>query len=139
MIELIPLCTAELRVRERLDAGNGPNGHAVIAEIEAARLSGRLQGSHEGTSSADWLEVTPGGLRLPDIRLAIRTDDGALVLIRYTGRLSRTPDRPATPLVAATFQTGDPRYQWLTEIQAVGKGQMSADGRTMSYEFYEIR
>jgi len=42
MIELIPLRRAYLRVGERLDAGGGPNGHGVIAEIESAQFTGRI-------------------------------------------------------------------------------------------------
>lgn len=139
MIELVPLCTARLGVRDPLDAGAGPHGRGVIVEIDSAHFSGRLEGAIEGRSSADWLNVTPGGLTLPDIRLAIRTSDSALVLMRYAGQLHRSRGSVATAVVAASFQTGDARYRWLTELLAVGKGRVAADKRTIDYEFYELR
>lgn len=102
-------------------------------------MSGRIEGTHAGSSSADWLTIAPDGLWLPDVRLAIHTHDNAIVLMHYTGRLRTEPGQPATPLVAANFQTGDERYRWLAELQAVGKGQRSPDGATIDYEFYELR
>jgi hypothetical protein len=138
MIELIPLCTAQLTTRPPLDAGHGPTGRALIAEIASARFSGHIEGSMAGNSSADWLRITPGGLFLPAIHLAIRTDDGALLLMRYTGSFRREQGQPATVLVTATFETGDERYRWLTELQIIGKGQLSAQADTTSYEFYQL-
>lgn len=138
MIELIPLCTAQLTVRPPLDAGRGPSGRALIGEIASARFSGRIEGSMAGTSSADWLRITPDGLFLPAIHLAIRTDDGALLLMRYAGSFRREQGQPATVLVTASFETGDERYRWLTELQIVGKGQLSAQADATSYEFYQL-
>ena len=40
--------------------------------------------------------------------------------------------------VAAVFETGDPRYQWINSIQAAGKGILSADLRTVEYELFEL-
>ncbi len=65
MIELVPLCTMTLTLREPVDAGNAPTGQRIIAEIASASLSGRLAGSLTGGGSADWLTRTPSGLGLP--------------------------------------------------------------------------
>ena len=86
MIELNPLCTMTVMLKESLDAGDAPTGRRVIAEIASASLSGRLSGDLAGASSADWLTMAGGGLGLPDVRLAIRTGDGALILMRYSAR-----------------------------------------------------
>jgi len=80
-----------VRLKEPLDAGNTPTGQRVIAEIASASLSGRLSGSLARGSSADWLTLVRGGLGLPDVRIAIRTDDGAVVLMRYAGRIRFAP------------------------------------------------
>lgn len=139
MITLEPLCTMALRLKSRLDAGLAPAGRRVVAEIATAELSGRLSGRLAGTSSADWFTVTAGGLGLPDVRLAIETDDGALVLMRYAGRIRIIPGQPSTALVAPVFETGDSRYSWLNDVQAVGKGIRKADGSGLDYEIYELR
>jgi len=138
MIELVPLCHAQLGLGDRFDVGAGENGLGLIAEIKSATFTGeRLTGGHVGSSNADWATITPGGLLIADVRLAIRTDDGAMLMMRYSGRRRR--GEPAIALVAADFQTGDERYQWLTEIQAVGRGELTTDRRQLNYEFYELR
>ena len=80
-----------------VDAGNAPTGQRVIAEIASASLSGRPAGSLTGGSSADWLTRTPGGLGLPDVRIAFRTNDDAVVLMHYSGRVRLCPARPPLP------------------------------------------
>jgi hypothetical protein len=128
MITLEPLCTMALRLKSRLDARLAPAGRRVVAEIATAELSGRPSGRLAGTSSADWLTVTAGGLGLPDVRLAIETDDGARVLMRYAGRIRIIPGQPSTALAAPVFETGDSRYSWLNDVQAVGKGTSRPTG-----------
>jgi len=139
MIELNPLCAMTVRLKESLDAGDAPTGRRVIAEIASARLSGRLSGDLAGASSADWLTMAGGGLGLPDVRLAIRTGDGALILMRYSGRIRFRPGQESIVMIAPVFETGDLRYSWLNEIQAVGKGTLSADLTTLDYDIYELQ
>jgi hypothetical protein len=43
------------------------------------------------------------------------------------------------PRVAPVFETGDPRYSWINEVQAVGKGVLSADKTRLDYELCEVR
>lgn len=138
MIALNPLCTMAVTLKNPLDAGNSPTGQRVIVEIATASLSGRITGSLAG-SSADWLTMTPGGLGLPDVRLAIRTNDDAVVLMHYSGRIRFVPGQASTVMIAPVFETGDPRYSWLNEIQAVGKGILSADLTTLDYEICELQ
>jgi hypothetical protein len=139
MIVLNPLCTMTVRLKNPLDAGNAPTGQRVIAEVASASLSGRLSGTLAGDSSADWLTLVSGGLGLPDVRIAIRTDDGAIVLMSYTGRMRFVLGQESTVMIAPLFETGDPRYSWLNEVQAVGKGILSADLTTLEYEICELQ
>ena len=139
MIVLNPLCTMTVRLKNPLDAGNAPTGQRVIAEVASASLSGRLSGTLAGDSSADWLTLAGGGLGLPDVRIAIRTDDGAIVLMSYTGRMRFVLGQESTVMIAPLFETGDPRYSWLNEVQAVGKGILSADLTTLEYEICELQ
>jgi hypothetical protein len=139
MITLVPLCTMTLTVGNPVDAGNTPAGRQMVAEIVAATVSGRLAGSLAGGGSADWFTMTPGGLLLPDVRLAIRTGDDAVVFVRYSGRLRFVPGQESVALITAVFETGDPRYRWLNDIQAAGKGIMSADRSRVDYEIYELQ
>jgi hypothetical protein len=86
--------------------------------------------------------VQTGTIAVIDVRLSLRTDDGALIYMIYGGRLDLSaPSGQLVAYVAPTFETGDARYAWLNSIQAVGKGIFvpSADGGTLEYEFFEIR
>src|ERR1700689_3222952 len=139
MITLVPLCTMTLRLGKAVNAGNPPAGRRMAAEITSAKVSGRLNGAVAGAASSDWFTVSPGGLILPDVRLAIQTGDGAVVLIQYTGRLLFVPGQESVAFIAPVFETGDPRYQWLNPVQAVGKGIMSADLSRIDYEVYELQ
>lgn len=38
---------------------------------------------------------------------------------------------------APLFETGDPRYTWLTRVQAVGVGERI--GTTVKYEIYALK
>jgi hypothetical protein len=111
----------------------------MISEITGATVSGRLTGSLAGGGNADWFLMTAGGLVLPDVRLAIRTDDRAVVLVRYSGRLRFMPGQESVAFVAPVFETGDAEYLWLNEVQAVGKGALSADLSRVDYENYELQ
>lgn len=139
MITLVPLCTMTLMLSKAVDAGNTPGGQRMVAEITSATVSGRLSGSVAGGGSADWFTMTAGGLILPDVRLAIQTDNRAVVLMRYSGRLRFVPGQESIAFIAPVFETGDRHYQWLNDIQAVGKGTLSADLSQIDYEIYELR
>jgi hypothetical protein len=136
-IELIPLCEVDVTLDEPILVGEGPAGLRLIGEVLAARATGRLTGSMKGRAAADWLLVhgTVGAL---DVRVAIETDDGAVIFVQYNGRMDLSDGLGARPVyVAPRFETGDPRYAWLNTVQAVGKGRL--DGTKLHYEWYEVR
>ena len=83
MITLVPLFSMTLRLVKPLDVGDAPIGRRIVAEIAGAEISGRLSGALAGSSRADWFTRTVDGLGLPDVRIAICTDDNALILMGY--------------------------------------------------------
>lgn len=134
-IELVPLCrlTAWLGVRHVV--GEGPAGTRVVVSVDRAVAEGeRLRAEAVGVA-ADWLIVGAGGVGTVDVRMTLRTHDGALVYLRYEGRSAR-PGR-APNHVAPLFETGDERYAWLNQVLGVGKGVV--DGDTVTYDIYEVR
>ena len=140
-MELVPLCTARLEVDPPLQFGRTPTGQRSMSDIRGAVFEGeRLRGQKAGASAADWL-ILAGDVGAIDVRMAIRTDDGALIGLRYWGKLDVSDTANRTSRVAATFDTGDPRYAWLARIQAVGKSRLERDGDrwTVLYDFYELR
>ena len=134
MITLVPLCTMTMTVDRALNAGPAPTGQRMVAGISGAAVSGRLAGG----GNADWFTMTANGLMLPDVRLVIQTHDEAIVLVQYSGRMRFVRGQESVAFVAAVFETGNPRYQWINSIQAAGKGILSADLRTVEYELFEL-
>ena len=95
----------------------------------------RLDATMHGNAAADWLKVSPDGYGTLDVKVTVKTGDGAIVHATYSGRLLfDTMTVYATP----QFHTGDDRYGWLNRIQAVAKGNFTEPNRLV-YEMYELR
>jgi hypothetical protein len=143
MIELIPLCTAIVEVEPTLPVGAGPAGARSVSAISAVTIVGeRLKATLAGPAAADWM-ARAGAIGIIDVRMTVRTDDGALIYITYGGRLDLSnPAQGITAYVAPLFETGDERYAWLNKIQGVGKAKLTlkqGGAARLDYEFYEIR
>jgi hypothetical protein len=142
-IELVPLCTLRIQANPPIEVGTGPAGTRVVVEIASIEMKGdRLSAHLEGAAVADWLLIGPEGTATLDIRATMRTDDGAIIYVQYSGKIaadwSQGVQLPATTYVAPRFETGDQRYAWLNRIQAVGKGSAHED-LSLDYEWYEVR
>jgi hypothetical protein len=140
-IELVPLCTLRLQLKPPIEVGGGPAGTRLIVEVASAQVKGdRLRGEMLGAAAADWVIVGPEGTGTVDVRATLQTDDGAIIFVKYNGRLdvSQGLQFPMTAYVAPLFETGDERYAWLNRIQAVGKGIIYED-LSLDYEWYEVR
>ena len=140
-IELVPLCSLHAQLKPPIEVGAGPSGTRLIIEVASARLKGeRLAGEMVGTAGGDWVLVGPDGTGTLDVRVAFRTDDGAVVFVQYNGRadVSQGINLPLTVYVAPRFETCDERYIWLNRVQAIGKGIVHEDF-SLDYEWYEAR
>ena len=72
--------------------------------------------------------IEPGSSRPdPGPDLAELSNDDAVVLMHYSGRVQPVPGKASIALIASVFETGNPRYFWINKVQAVGKGVLSAD------------
>jgi Protein of unknown function (DUF3237) len=142
-IELVPLCTAQIRLKPPIELGTGCAGTRVIGEIASFQFKGdRLRGEMAGAAAADWLLIGPEGTGTIDVRAALRTDDGAVIFVQYNGKslgdFSQGLQWPVIIYVTPRFETGDERYTWLNSVQAIGKGIVYED-LTLEYEWYEVR
>lgn len=138
-IELVPLAKVTATGRGLIPIGVGPAGDRMIGEVSGFEMSGERLNAHlKGVAAADWALVAPDGTASVDVRLAVETDDGALIYITYQGRfdLSVGWDK-AVIYVAPRFETSDNRYKWLNPLQAVGKGWFAEPG--VHYDWYELR
>src|SRR5262245_65933844 len=101
---------------------NGPQGTRTIVQIVSGRFEGpRLKASVQ-IPAGDWITNRADGSYKLDVRFTLRTDDGALILVTYNG-VGHTTSTGASLRAAPLFETGDPRYSWLTQLQAVSVGE----------------
>jgi len=98
----------------------------------------------------DWLLLRPDGVLEQDVRLTLKTDDGAFICVRYAGMRHGPPEVMARLAqgetvdpseyyfrVAPMFETGAERYAWLTKILAVGVGERLPPNK-VRYDIFEI-
>lgn len=143
------LFTFTVTVRALHDVGATPRGTRHVDLLGAGRFEGpRLRG-----------EVLEGGIdeklfrgdraMNPNVRLVLRTDDGALIYMTYTGvrhgseavmaRIAAgEPVDPSEYYLRNTpmFETAAPAYDWLNRIVAVGVGRRMPDHA--AYDVFEI-
>jgi hypothetical protein len=144
-----PLFTMRLTVLPLQMVGATPSAVRRVGVVpggtfEGERLSGTVM---EG--GADWQAVRANGSTALDVRLVLRTTDGALIGMTYRGvrqgprevieRLERgeTVD-PASYYfrIAPMFETASPAHGWINDVVAVGIGHRYADGPM--YSVFEV-
>lgn len=143
-----------LRVSADLDAprvlDDAPRGTRRIMQFVGGEFSGpRLKGQVL-PGGGDWVLQRRDGVAELDIRLTLRTDDGAMIYASCDGIFDITPEvrerirkgedvDPAEYYfrTAPRFETGAENYRWLNRLLAVGVGQRTATG--MVTEIFAIR
>ena len=130
-----------IEVQKPLSTGATPAGDRRIVNIRGGRFEGPKLRGEVLPSGADWIRAEPGGRLRLDVRAALRTDDGAVIYVQYQG-VRHGPPETIRRLDAGeavdpseyyfrtllTFETGDPRYDWLNGTVAVGVGKRLPDG-----------
>ncbi len=144
-----PLFSVKLLVGPIQNLGRTPLGERRVAVVAGGHFAGeRLKGTvMEGGS--DWILLRPDAAMQLDVRLTLKTDDGALIGMTYRGyrhgpadvieRLNRgeTVDPGAYYFrIAPFFETGADKYAWLNRIVAVGTGHRPPDGPV--YDVFEV-
>jgi hypothetical protein len=99
----------------------------------------------------DWIRLDSHGIRRQDQRAQFRTDDGALILMRYDAALIRGDDRFTQALqdgqetgfgdqymyMAPQFEVSDDSYRWLTESLFIARGRLTGP-RRIEYRVYRL-
>jgi hypothetical protein len=144
-----PLFAMRLTVGEMLAVGQTPTANRQVGLVTGGRFEGeRLSGEVLGGGS-DWQALRPDGSTTLDVRLHLKTDDGALILVRYQG-LRHGPAAVMQRLAAGepvdpgeyyfrinpTFETASETYGWLNRILAIGTGHRFSDGPI--YNLFEV-
>jgi hypothetical protein len=130
--------------------GKTPAGERRIIPVSGGSFTGeRLRGEILPHAGSDLLLTRADGSYQQDVRLPLRTDDGALILMTYRGvrhssgevaaRIAAGESVSASDYYLRTapfFEAAAPNYAWLNNIVAIGVGERTASGAT--YKVFEI-
>jgi hypothetical protein len=142
-LTLEPEMTYRVRTTDPLALTEGsPLGTRQYWQVSEATLEGARIRAKLASTGGDWMAMSPDGFWRPDVRAQFVTDDGAVVLMHYTGLVEQTEafaaaaeaDRPTEwndqyMRLAIRFDTGDPRYAWLNASLFVAAGRLLGTGR----------
>jgi Protein of unknown function (DUF3237) len=149
VVKTRPLFVMRLKVRplQIIGAGTRPVRRVGIVfggVFEGERLSGEVL-----DGGSDWQTVPSDSAVTLDVRLILKTEDGALIGMTYRGIRHGPPeilarvDRgeavdPASYYFRTTpfFETAAPNYDWLNRVVAVGIGHRTAEGPI--YSLFEL-
>jgi hypothetical protein len=106
-----------------------------MVEINAGRFEGRICGEVL-RGGADYQIITPDGTSYLDARYVIRTDDGALILVRNHGiRHGVIADDPSQYYFRSTprFESSDDRYAWLNKTVVICSGARTPESVILDF------
>jgi hypothetical protein len=140
--------TITMKLPPTLELGDTPAGKRRVFTVSGGQFIGdRLRGEVLPEGSSDLLLVRQDGSSQQDVRLILRTDDGALILMTYRGVRHASPEVNARIAhgeqvapseyylrTAPFFETSSPKYAWLNKIASVAIGQRQSDG--VKYEVF---
>jgi hypothetical protein len=132
------------------DVGATPAGERRIIPVSGGSFVGeRLRGEILPHAGSDLLLTRQDGSFQQDVRLALRTDDEAFILMTYRGVRTAPPEVSARiargePVdfsdyylrTSPFFETSAPKYAWLNTIVSVGLGERLPNGA--AYDVFEI-
>jgi Protein of unknown function (DUF3237) len=135
-----------------LNIGAGPLGQRVLFGSAGGTFEGPKLAGAVLAGGGDWALFRADGSMSLDVRLTLKTHDGALIHMTYGGRFITPPDlRPAmadrgkrhqvdpqkyyfrtNPL----FETGASSYGWVNDIVCIGSGYLVEGG--IAYRVWEV-
>ena len=143
------LMTITVTVTALHNIGQVPQGLRHIDLLGEGKFEGPQLKGEVLAGGIDQKLFRPDGAMNPNVRLILRTDDGALIYMHYTGVRYGTPEvmeriaagemvEPSEYYLRNTpyFETASEKYDWLNRIVAVGVGRRMPDHA--AYDVFEI-
>jgi hypothetical protein len=140
------LFEARIPLASPTHVGQTPSGYRMIFNVTGGRFEGpRLSGEVIPMSGADWSRIRSDGNGALDVRMCLRTDDGAILYVHWHGLMMvdevnrgyaldfAKPDDPAGAdryyfRTCPQIETGDARYAWLNTVVCVTKSRTGDGG-----------
>jgi hypothetical protein len=131
------LYTIEIDVDTAINIGAAPAGNRIFFKALGGNFKGpKLNGKVLPTGGDYALKLDSANLKL-EVRLILRTDDGALIYNTYTGFIHDNPDGSRYWRVSFLFETSSKKYNWLNHSIAIGVGK-GVPGKAI-YDVYHIQ
>ena len=132
-----------------IEIGTVAVGRRRIAPVTGGTFEGERLSGVVLPGGADWVVNRSDGIMVLDVRLPLRTHDGAAIYLAYTGSYVASPEvmarlgrgEPTAPdeyrlRTVAKFEAGAEAYRWLNDLIVVGTGTRMEHGPV--YELFEI-
>jgi hypothetical protein len=144
------LFTLTIKLQPTIELGDTPAGKRRIFAVTGGEFEGdRIRGTIMPVIGSDLLLVRADGSAQQDVRMLLKTDDGAMVLMTYRGvrhasdevnaRMARGEPVSGSDYYLRTapfFETSSAKYAWINKIVSVGVGERRAD--SVVYQVFEI-
>jgi len=144
------LFTLTIKLQPPIELGDTPAGKRRVFVVTGGEFQGdKIRGTIMPIIGSDLLLVRADGSAQQDVRMLLKTDDGAMVLMTYRGvrhasdevnaRIARGEPVNGAEYYLRTapfFETSSPKYAWINKIVSVGVGERRADA--VVYEVFEI-
>jgi hypothetical protein len=151
MPALEPEMTYRFRIKGPLPPTDGsPRGTRQYWEMSSGTLKGERINAAIVMPGGDWYSAGADGFGRPDVRVQLKTDDGAIVLLHYTGLVEVTKafadaaqSGKATGWadqymrMVMTFDTGAERYAWLNRSLFIAEGRLAGESE-IEYRIYRV-
>ena len=140
------LFEARISLAPPLHVGQTPEGYRMIVNVAGGHFAGpKLRGEVLAMSGADWSLIRADGAGALDVRMCLRTHDGALIYVHWHGLMVfadehrdyaldfAKADDPAGASryyfrTCPRFETAAAHYAWLNRIVAVSKSRTGDGG-----------
>lgn len=150
-MHLEPVMTYTVKTTIPLGPTSGsPKGTRQFWQVSEATLSGPKIHAKLAGAGLDWMAMSDDGFWRPDVRAQFLTDDGALVLMLYTGLVEQSDRFKAAAegdeetgwddqymRLSVGFDTGAERYRWLNRSLFIARGRLLGTGH-IEYEIYIV-
>ncbi|MDZ5448358.1 DUF3237 domain-containing protein [Labrys sp. ZIDIC5] len=144
-----PLFVMTLDVAKPIGFGTTPNGDRRVGVVAGGRFEGERLSGEVLEGGSDWQIARPDGSTTLDVRLILKTADGALIGMSYRGLRHGPPDVMAELAkggrvdpadyyfrVTGAFETASANYDWLNRVLAIGVGDRQPGGPV--YSLFEL-
>ncbi len=144
-----PLFVMRLDVRPLQIVGATPGAYRRIGVVPGGSFVGERLSGEVLEGGSDWQSVRADGATTLDVRLVLKTNDGALIGMTYRGVRHGPPEvmaridagetvDPASYYfrISPMFEAAAANYAWLNRVVAVGIGHRTPDGPI--YSVFEV-